>query len=124
MNKSVIIGFLLLTPSLALASGSEVLSLLWLQVLVFIIVLVSIFLAKFSVKQKLVVFCVYLATAIIAFTATSDMPYLNNMYLINTIDTAAPLIAWLAIYAYYLKKQKQKHNKSLNQIGAKNAPPG
>ena len=49
MNNKGTIATLLLTPSLAWASGSDVLSLLWLGFLVFVIVLGSHYLAKFPV---------------------------------------------------------------------------
>ena len=105
MNKKILISFLLLTPSIAWASGNEILSLLWLNFLVFLIVVTSLFLAKFTARQKLVVFTVYLVTNVVTLIGTSVIPYLENMYLINTVATAIPLVAWLAIYAYYYKKQ-------------------
>jgi hypothetical protein len=106
MNKKVLASILLLSPCLAWASGSEVLSLLWLGALVFAVVLISLYLAKFQAKQKLIVFGVYLVAALVAFLSTSGIPYLKNMYLINTINTVLPLTAWLVIYVYYSKKQK------------------
>jgi glycerol-3-phosphate acyltransferase PlsY len=120
MNKSLTITALVAAPASVLASGSEALSLLWLSLLVFIVVVVSLYLAKITSKQKLFVFLVYLAAVIAGYVTTSGMPYLKNMYLINTINTALPFIAWLVVYVYSIKK----HNKSLNQIGAKDAPPG
>jgi hypothetical protein len=120
MNKALTITALLAAPASVSASGSEVLSLLWLSLLVFIVVVVSLYLAKITLKQKLFVFLVYSTAAIVGYVATSGMPYLKNMYLINTINTVLPLVAWLVIYVYYIKK----HNKSLNQIDVKDAPPG
>ena len=106
MNKKVITSILLTTPSLACASGGDVLSLLWLSFLVFIVVLISLFLTKFTTKQKLHIFLVYLAAALIGFMATSGLPYTKNIYLINTINTALPLLAWASIYVYYIKNKK------------------
>jgi len=80
MNNSFITTTMLIFPSLAMASGGEVLSLLWLSFLVFVIVVVSLFLSKFTEKQKTVVFFVYLVAALFGFIATSSMPYLKNAY--------------------------------------------
>ena len=97
---------LFIIPGTALASGSEVLSLLWLMLLVFVIVVASLFIGKFSIKQKAAVFFVYVLTAVISSIATNDMPYLKDMYIINTVNTALPLLAWAVIYAYYYRKSK------------------
>ena len=119
MNYKVTTSILLLSPSLSWASGGDVLSLLWLNLLVFLIVIISLFLAHFPTKQKLTVFIVYFIANAVALISTSDMPYSNNIYLINTVSTAVPFIAWLVTYLHYHKK----HNKSSNLTGAKNAPP-
>jgi len=103
MNKILPIGLLLVVPVSAAASGSEVLSLFWLSILVFVIVAGSLFLAKIKLKEKFVIFFVYFAAVSVVFMATSNMPYLNNMYFINTV---IPLLAWLTIYVYYIKKEK------------------
>ena len=73
MNKALTITAMLTTPTSVLASGSEVLSLLWLSLLVFIIVVVSLYLAKITSKQKLFVFLVYLTATIIGYVATSGV---------------------------------------------------
>ena len=105
-EKSFITATMLFFPASAMASGGEVLSLLWLVFLVFVIVVVSLFLSKFSAKQKMTVFFVYLAAALLSAIATSEIHYSKNIYLINTINTAFPLLAWLSVYAYYIKQSK------------------
>jgi len=108
MKKTQGILILAIFPGTAMASGSEVLSLLWLMLLVFIIVVASLFARKLSIQQKSIIFIVYSATAIASFVLTNDMPYNKNMYFINTINTVMPLLAWALTFAYY-------HSKSNNQ---------
>ena len=106
MNKLSTIILLLILPATVMASGGQILSLFWLTLLVFIIVVVSLFLAKFSLKQKIVVFVAYIVGTLVSFMATSGMPYVNNMYLINTITTVVPLLTWYFVYNHYNKNAK------------------
>jgi len=108
MKKTPGILALAIFPGTAMASGSEVLSLLWLMLLVFIIVVASLFIRKFSIQQKLIIFIVYSATAMLSFVLTNDMPYNKNMYFINSVNTAMPLLAWALTFAYYHKKSDKQ----------------
>ena len=98
--------FISVIPATAIASGSQIISLLWLEALVFFIVLASLFVAKFSLKQRVMVFVVYLLAVFVSFLATSEIPYLDNMYFINIVNTALPLLAWFLTYVYYSKRSK------------------
>ncbi|MCZ4307161.1 hypothetical protein O4G98_20720 [Zoogloeaceae bacterium G21618-S1] len=106
MNKLLPTGFLFFVSTSASASGGDVLSLFWFSILVLVIVIGSLLIAKLKLKEKLVIFSVYLVAASIVFMATFNMPYMKNMYLINSANTLVPLLAWLTIYVYYIKKEK------------------
>jgi len=109
MKKTPCILALAIFPGTAMASGSEVLSLLWLMLLVFIIVISSLFIRKLSIQQKFIIFIVYLATATVSFVLTNNLPYNKNMYFINTVNTVMPLLAWAIAFAYYYKKSDNQY---------------
>ncbi len=100
-------------PMPAIASGTQVLSLFWLSVVVFTIVIGALLFIKISLKHKIIIFLVYFISVIISHLATSGMPYMQNMYLINTINTAVPFFMWLTAFIYILKIKK--HNKKINK---------
>ncbi len=97
---------LLTLPATAYASGNEALSLLWIILLVFIVVVASMFIIKVPLKQKAIIFVVYIIASITSYVATGNMPYIENMYLINSVNLSFPLLSWLVAYVYYYKQSK------------------
>ena len=120
MNKEYGGILLYLAPGIAYASGNDVLSLMWLEILLFIAVIISLVMVKLPIAQRFLVFALYAVSAVAILIATKDMPYSKNIYLINSACTLIPAIIWASSLAYLW--QRKKHNKSSNLTGAKNAP--
>ena len=92
-----------LTPSIAEASGGEVLSLLWLEWALFVVVATSIALGRLSMRGKLLVGGAYLMSAIAPLVLTFDWPYRDNQRLINALCIGTPFLSWLAAFIYSRK---------------------
>lgn len=90
----------LFAPSAAEASGGEILSLFWLEVLLLVLVAISVALGKLSRKGKLLVVGAYLLGAAMPLVLTSGWPYRNNMLLINSLCFGVPFVAWLSAFVY------------------------
>ncbi len=93
-----------LFPSLAFASGSDILTLIGLEFVVFVIVLGSIFIGKLNQKAKGIVFIAYLVGAAIPWYITQDWPYTDNLFKINTLCISIPLVFWITSYLVCSKK--------------------
>ena len=96
---------LLSTPQLALASGGDVLSLIWLEVALLGLVLGSLMVLRLSALRSLVIFGAYLLAASGALYITRDWPYLDNLVTINSICVGLPLLAWLAAISCLRRKR-------------------
>jgi hypothetical protein len=100
-------------PRTAIASGGEVLSLLLLEIGLFIAVLVGILVFRLGLKRSAVIFSCYLLGSFIAIGITSQMPYLDNLLLVNTICIGIPLLVWMVSLNYFLRLEKS--NKKPNK---------
>ena len=120
MNKEYAGILLFISPGITYASGNNFLSLMWLEALLFIVVIVSLVMVKLPTAQRFLVFTLYAVSVVAILVATKDIPYSKNIYLINSVSTLIPALIWAGSLAYLW--QRKKHNKSSNLTGAKNAP--
>lgn len=95
-----------LFPTPALAHGEEILVLVYLQSVLLVAVLVSLFSVKIKTFHKAIVFVIYAALNVIAFYATSYMNYLQNSLLINTIDSLVPALGWIISLYIFVKRKR------------------
>ena len=96
----------------AQASGGKVLSLLWAELLLFILVVVSLLFIKIRFKCKIMIFGFYFIASFCALWITAGIPYSSNTILINTINIALPALAWLCGLAYFLKYKVKNEAKT------------
>lgn len=96
----------------AQASGGDVLGLLWFEAALFALVLASLFITKISLKNKIVIFGVYLVATACSFVAMAGIPYSKNIILINTVSTVIPILAWSASLTYYLRNKSKSDEKT------------
>jgi hypothetical protein len=83
---------LLVLPSLAHASGGDVLSLLWLEVLLFIAAVIFMFISKLTLKLRSIVFLSYLISTFASIWLFPDLPYSKNIVLINSVTILVPIV--------------------------------
>jgi len=105
-----------LLPTTAFASGSEILSLFWLELAVFSIVVVSLCIRGLSAKGKISVFAAYLIGVAIPLLITKDWSYRVNIVQINFLCAGIPFLFWLVSYIYircssFYPKKNGKKNK-------------
>jgi ABC-type polysaccharide/polyol phosphate export permease len=113
---------LLTLPDVVQASGGDVLGLLWAQAGLFLLVAASLFVVRLSSAQKTVVFFAYLASGIAASYATLDLPYSANAFLIDSVSISVPLLVWIVVLGYFIKRRGKKHNQPLHPILGSGAP--
>ena len=103
MIKNIIL--LSLIPSIAFASGGQVLSLFWSSLIVLLIVSMSLIVSKMALFHKVAIFITYIVASVISFAATADMPYGKNQEIIIVINTVIPLFTWFIVFKYYENKK-------------------
>ena len=108
---------LVLVPTTSSASGGDVLSFLWLQALLLLVVILSLITTKISRRNKAIVFSIYVVVDMICIMATENLPYSQNIILINSICTIVPAIFWGI--PYLLLWNKPKHNNGMQSDAAK-----
>lgn len=91
-------------PSLAYASGNDVLSLFWLQMVVLLVVIAGIFASSLRANGNLFVLLAYAVGVTTPLYITSSWPYTENIYLINTLCTATPL-AFFAVSCWIARRK-------------------
>jgi hypothetical protein len=105
--RTLALSLLALLPTAANASGGDVLSLLWLSLLLLVAVVLSVVFGKLKATGKAIVFGAYLVGAVIPWSLTSNLPYSENLLFINTVCIGGPLITWLLAFALTRKKYGQ-----------------
>ncbi|GAB3357505.1 hypothetical protein GCM10027430_26870 [Lysobacter tyrosinilyticus] len=105
VRQGIALLVLLSTPQLALASGGDVLSLIWLEVGLLGLVLGSLVMLRLSALRSLVVFGAYLIAASVALYITRDWPYLDNIVVINSLFVGLPFLAWLVAITCLRRKR-------------------
>ena len=88
-----------LLPATAHASGGDILSLLWLELLLLVAVVLSVALGKLNATGKIMVLAAYLVGAIAPWWLTSNWPYSENLVLINALCIGGPILLWLPAFA-------------------------
>jgi hypothetical protein len=102
--RTLAVTLLALLPTAAHASGGDVLSLLWLSLLLLVAVVLSVVFGKLNATGKAIVFGACLVGAVVPWLLTSSLPYSENLLLINTPCIGGPLITWLPAFALARKK--------------------
>jgi hypothetical protein len=92
-------------PQLASASGGDVLSLLWLEALLFALVVGSLIAVRLPAPRTLAVFSAYMFAAATAFYFTNDWPYSANLVKIHVLCIGVPFVAWLLALLLFRRKQ-------------------
>ena len=87
-----------LLPSAAHASGGDILTLFWLELVLLVAVLVSLALGRLTGKGKVIVLTAYLIGAAVPLWLTADWPYSANLFLINALCIGVPLFLWLLTF--------------------------
>ena len=105
--RTLAVSLLALLPAAAHASGGDVLSLLWLSLLLLVVVVLSVVFGKLNATGKAIVFGAYLVGAVVSWSLTSSLPYSENLLFINTLCIGGPLITWLPAFALARKKYGQ-----------------
>jgi hypothetical protein len=83
-------------PKLGFAHGEDVLITIYGELFIFASLLIFLFMWKSNVKNKLLLFFIYLGACLVAWFITNDMPYRKNIATINIVQWGLPLIAFLA----------------------------
>jgi uncharacterized membrane protein YccC len=99
--------FLLAVPSVACASGGDVLSLMFIELGLFAAVLIFLFFSKLASKYRATVFFTYVMSVIISMWLTSSLPYLDNLVFINTANAIIPIIACVFAWMWCIKQTKK-----------------
>ena len=102
-----IASILILFPAFAMASGGDVLLLMWLEAGLFIIVLVFIFFINLKFKCKILIFVSYLISTYIALFLTSGIPYSQNIILVNSISIIVPLLGIFMTWKWCIHNKKE-----------------
>lgn len=84
-------------PTPSVASGGDVLGLIWGQGALLLAVLVSLFRVRMPGLRKLAVFAAYMAASVLANFFVADWPYATHALLINALCILPPLLVWVAM---------------------------
>lgn len=103
----ILITATLLAPSAVQASGGEVLSLFWLELILLVLVAISVAIGKLSPNGKLIVVGAYLLGVAAPLAFTSAWPYRDNMLLINSLCFGVPFASWLGAFTYTRTRRGQ-----------------
>ncbi len=112
-QKRAMLSLLLLIPVAVYASGSEVLSLLWIQVISIILFLLFIITVNLSSTQRLILSLAYIVAIASTWYFTTNIPYLPNMTKINTIVGLVPPTAVLVTFIVLKIESKSKKEHRL-----------
>jgi hypothetical protein len=94
----------LVIPSVAYASGGDILSLIWIELGLFIAILIFAFVSKLALKYRAIVFFTYVISVIVAMWLTSSLPYSDNLILINGTSIIFPIAACAFAWRWCVKQ--------------------
>ena len=97
--KQFLLGILLTSPLNAFAHGEEVMITFLLEFVTIVIFLTILFNIKLKAKGKMILVTVYAVSAILTFRLVDNIPYKQNITLINIIVVVVPLVI---VYGTYL----------------------
>jgi hypothetical protein len=92
--RSVPVAVALLYPTVSLASGGDVLLLLWLEAALFLAVVLSVVVIKLPWTMRVILFALYVVAVLVPWYATENMPYAANSVLINFVCIGAPILVF------------------------------
>ena len=83
-------GLILITPLTALASGDYILPALLIDLVLFILIIITIFILKIKWMGKLILFVTYFVAMFLLFYLINQVNYLKNQTLINVGSAVLP----------------------------------
>jgi hypothetical protein len=95
----------LAAPQSVLASGGDMLSLVWLEVGLLGLVIGSLLVLRLSPLRSFGVFVAYLLAASIALYISRDLPYSDNLVVVNSLCMGLPTLAWLVAVVCLRRKR-------------------
>jgi hypothetical protein len=98
--KKALLCILLITPMVAVAHGEEVIYTLFIQIVSVIICLIVLISVKISATSRSIVLGIYLLSVVAVFCITNNLPFRENMLLINLSVAFIPFI--VAVLTYFL----------------------
>lgn len=106
-DRRVLLLFFLLLPLPALASGGDVLGLLFIDFILFLLIILAIIKVKFTWTGKVVLFVAYVATMYLLFYFTNQVSYSCNLVVINASSAFFPPTV---VYLTYLAIRSKFRN--------------
>ncbi|AKQ47317.1 hypothetical protein TH63_19385 [Rufibacter radiotolerans] len=82
-RKAVLLALLLIIPTLSFAHGEEIIYTLLIEVIVFFAFIIVLFLVRLNIKGKGILAAIYALTTLIMFSKINNIPFIQNMNLIN-----------------------------------------
>jgi hypothetical protein len=105
-----------LCPATVLASGGDVLILLWLEVLLFVVALIlSAAVRKLSWTTRTLLFLAYIAAVFATSWATADMPYSANQVLIISVAFGIPAAVLFGGFAVALRLARNRETSAARE---------
>lgn len=92
--RSIPLAIALLYPAVSLASGGDVLTLLWLEAALFVTVGLSVAVSRLPWGTRLLLLAAYLAAVLAPWFATESMPYTSNSLFINMACIGVPALVF------------------------------
>jgi len=116
-NRTALLAILLLTPTLTFAHGEEVIYTLGIEIASIICFVIVLIILNLNSKGKGILATTYIVTTIILFIVIENVPYRQNMNIINLSLILVPALI-LTLSYFYLKpkysKQKIKTSTANN----------
>ena len=108
MGSKVIIAVLsLLITSNVIASGGDILGLLWLQLLLFIIISVMTIRSSLNFIQKIALFVIYVISVYVSFIYVENLSYREYKIFINLISFGIPILNVSLLKYHFIKKNNK-----------------
>lgn len=106
--KLIFLSVFLVMPMAAFAHGEEVLTTIFLEFIVFIILVVGLLIIDFSRKGKLIICVLYILVATLAFLSMNNLPYNQYQTMINIVIVVAPLSTFAIGYIGLKNRLKKR----------------
>lgn len=108
MNRNrFLLPVLMILPFPAFAHGTEVLALLYCELLTLIVLTVFIACIKWKSSGKTLLVLVLVGSVLAVFTATGKMPYRANRIWIDALCIGVPLVSVLGTFLIFRRKFKR-----------------
>lgn len=101
------ISVFLIIPTVAHASGGDVLNLLWLEVGLFVVTVIFLLTSKLRKIHRFIIFLSYFISALITLGLTANLPYSDNQVFINSLNLLLPIIACTLVWWWSVKESKK-----------------